>query len=156
MSNPTPKFTPAQLWQYLDYCTDTGAIRLKPDAHHPDIKRFYGDCIWLKGYNYSFPRLSYYMHHGIMPTQLHRINNPLDIRVENLTPKVKRASTTPTTRTTTTTTLAQRQQHAYDLLPDNDKLKIDRLRKLIANRQQLIQSKIRNIAAHKVTSHKVT
>jgi hypothetical protein len=94
MTHPTPNFTPAQLWQYIDYCTDTGALRLKPGTHHPDIKQFFGDCIWIKGRNYTFPRLTYYMHHGVMPKQLTRIDSPFDIRIENLAPR----ENTPTPR----------------------------------------------------------
>lgn len=129
MSSPQPKMSPEELYKYVDYCDDTGEVTLKSDAHHPDIRQYYRDCIWVQGYNYTYPRISFYLHHGFMPARIARIGSPLDIRIENLQavePQVRKVARK-------LTTLKERQQKAYDALPDKEKARVDRLRRQVRN-----------------------
>ena len=85
MANPTPALTPEVLWKHIDYDKDTGILTLKPNAPHPKIKQYLTDCICIDGRNYSFTRLSYYMHHAHMPKKIVKVNSDIfDIRIENL------------------------------------------------------------------------
>ena len=85
MSNPTPTLSPEVLWNHIDYHEDTGYLSIKPDAPHPKIQQRATDCICVEGRNYSYTRLSFYMHHAYMPKKIVKANgNVFDFRIENL------------------------------------------------------------------------
>ena len=128
MPSPQPKMSPEELWQYLDYCDATGHLYLKPGKQHPAIKKFYGDCINVQGHNYTFPRLSFYMHHGYLPAKIERIGSPLDIRIENL-----RAYEPVEPKPYIAKTHEQRQKEIYDAMTPKEKRYHDRLAREVQN-----------------------